>query len=95
MGQAFCRRPGFWLLLERVRTQFASMFSEMVSLCGIPVLPQHIHRARICALYRQGAGSCVFGLSHRPSFPHQDKVAEVVSNAFQIAFDLVLTIGEA
>ena len=39
-----------------------------------------------CALYRQSAGSCVFGLSPRPAFPKQDQVAKIVQMAFQKNF---------
>ena len=42
-------------------TQFATIFGPVVSLCGECVLPEYVHRARICSLYRQGAGTCVFG----------------------------------
>ena len=45
---------------NEIATQFASMFSQFASLCGHDVMPAHAKRARICALYRQGAGSCVF-----------------------------------
>ena len=40
-------------------------------------------RARVCALYRQGAGTCVFGLSHRPCFPQQSEVALLICKEFQ------------
>lgn len=64
-------------------SQFASIFSQTVTLCGFRVVPDHIKRARICSLYRQGAGTCVNGLSHRPMFPLQDKVASVIQKEFQ------------
>ena len=51
--------------------QFAGMVSQVISLCCQPVIPAHVRRARICSLYRQGAGTCVFGWSHRPEFPCQ------------------------
>ena len=71
---------------NEVATQFSSMFSQFASLCGHAVIPEHVKRARICALYRQGAGSCVFGLSPRPAFPKQDQVAQIVQVAFQKNF---------
>ena len=71
---------------NEVASQFSSMFSQFVSLCGHPALPDHVKRARISALYRQGAGSCVFGLVPRPAFPKQDQVATIVQMAFQKKF---------
>ena len=47
---------------NEVASQFSSIFSQFVSLRGRSVLPNHVKRARVSALYRQGAGSCVFGL---------------------------------
>lgn len=64
-------------------TQFATMFGQLKPLCGTDILPPHVRRARICALYRQGAGTCVFGLSLRPSFPCQSQVATIVRETFQ------------
>lgn len=64
-------------------TQLASMFGQLQSLSGVSILPEHVRRARICALYRQGAGTCVFGLSRRPVFPCQTQVATIVIEAFQ------------
>lgn len=61
----------------------ATIFSQAVLLAGIPLLPSHVHRARVCALYRQGAGTCVFGLSHRPCFPQQHQVAQLIRKEFQ------------
>ena len=63
-------------------TQFAGMVSQVISLCCQPVIPAHVRRARICSLYRQGAGTCVFGWSHRPEFPHQAQVAEILKVEF-------------
>lgn len=63
-------------------TQFAIIFGQAVSLCGQKVIPAHVSRARICSLYRQGAGTCVFGFSHRPAFPHQAQVASVLQAEF-------------
>ena len=63
--------------------QFATIFAQAVSLCGHQVWPAHVQRARICSLYRQGAGTCVNGLSHRPAFPSQDKVASLIQAEFQ------------
>ena len=71
---------------NEVASQFSSMFSQFASLSGHEVLPAHAKRARICALYRQGAGSCVFGLVPRPAFPNQDQVATIVQMAFQKHF---------
>ena len=71
---------------NEVATQFSSMFGQLVSLSGHDILPPYVKRARVCALYRQGAGSCVLGLSLRPVFPHQKQVAEVVQAAFQKNF---------
>ena len=71
---------------NEIATQFSSMFSQFASLCGRAVMPNHAKRARICALYRQGAGSCVFGLSPRPAFPKQDQVPQIVQVAFQKIF---------
>ena len=71
---------------NEIATQFAAMFGQFASLCGHDVIPSHAKRARICALYRQGAGSCVFGLKPRPVFPKQTLVAEVVQTAFQKHF---------
>ena len=76
----------FYYSWNEIATQFASMFSQFASLCGHDVLPAHAKRARICALYRQGAGSCVFGLKPRPAFPKQDQVAKVIQMAFQKNF---------
>lgn len=64
-------------------TQFAGMVGQVVSLCSTPLLPPHAKRARICSLYRQGAGTCVFGLSHRPAFPNQERVVTVISEEFR------------
>ena len=71
---------------NEIATQFASIFSQFTSLCGHDVVPAHAKRARICALYRQGAGSCVFGLKPRPAFPHQAQVTEIVKVTFQKNF---------
>lgn len=35
------------------------------------------------ALYRQGAGTCVFGLSNCPAFPNQAQVAAVLAEEFR------------
>ena len=64
-------------------SQFATIFLQTVSLCGKRIVPAHVERARVCSLYRQGAGTCVNGLSHRPVFPSQAKVALVIQKEFQ------------
>ena len=63
--------------------QFATMVGQTISLCGVPLVPSHVRRARVCSLYRQGAGSCVFGWSHRPSYPEQQRVGNLIQKEFK------------
>ena len=64
-------------------TQFAHLVNQTISLCDREVIPSYIHSARVCSLYRMGAGSCVFGWSHRPSFPTQQQVYCIVEETFK------------
>ena len=64
-------------------TQFAHLVNQTISLCDQEVIPSYIHSSRVCALYRMGAGSCVFGWSHRPCFHAQRQVCSIVADNFK------------
>ena len=64
-------------------TQFAHIVQQTISLSGCSPIPDYVHSARVCSLYRQGAGTCVFGWSHRPSFPVQAEVCRIIESTFR------------
>ena len=64
-------------------TQFAHLVNQTISLCDQEVIPSYVHSSRVCALYRMGAGSCVFGWSHRPCFHAQRQVCSIVADNFK------------
>ena len=64
-------------------TQFAHLVNQTISLCDREVIPPYVRSARVCSLYRMGAGSCVFGWSRRPNFPDQQQVCCIVEETFR------------
>ena len=57
-------------------------------MCGIPLIPNSFAKLGLYnAVYRQGAGTCLFGWSHRPCFFAQDKMAGLIRSEFLLMFD--------
>lgn len=63
--------------------QFAHIVQQIISLSGCTAIPGYVQCAQVCSLYRQGAGTCVFGWSHRPCFPAQADVCRIVEATFR------------